>query len=322
MAHIDHISHARHGFKPFPDRLYVVTAVINPVRFRSRLELYHAFEKRVADAGAILHTVEVAFGDRPFEVTHPDNQRNLQLRTSSEIWHKENALNLLIARLPADWKYVAWVDADVLFSRPDWAQETLHQLQHFDFVQLFSHAQDLGPDYEPITTFSGFAFSHVTGEPDTASPYGYYTGLKWHPGYAWAARRSALDQVGGLIDKAILGSADRHMAAALIGKEVSSYHPGVSDGYKKTIQVWADRAKALRKNIGYVPGMLQHHWHGPKSKRGYSHRWKVLVDSQYHPDKDLKRDTQGLFQLTPRSQNLRDDIRRYFRSRNEDSIDR
>src|SRR6202035_3379899 len=49
----------------------------------------------------------------------------------------------------AEAKYVAWIDADVKFNRPDWAQETMQLLQHYDVLQMFSHAQDVGPDYEP-----------------------------------------------------------------------------------------------------------------------------------------------------------------------------
>lgn len=63
---------------------------------------------------------------------------NLQLRTSHEIWLKENSLNLGFARLPPDWKYAAWIDADVTFARPDWACETVHQLQHNPVVQMWS----------------------------------------------------------------------------------------------------------------------------------------------------------------------------------------
>jgi hypothetical protein len=97
--YIDHRSQAQNHIQPFPDRLHVVTAIINPQRFRSRYELFWAFEKRVRDAGAILHVAEVAFGGRPFEVTEPANPNHLQLRTNVELWHKENALNLLIANV-------------------------------------------------------------------------------------------------------------------------------------------------------------------------------------------------------------------------------
>jgi len=110
---IDHPSEARPGIHVFPDRLHVVTMLENPLRWRSRYSNYWMFERECQAARAILYTAEVAFGERHFEVTQASNPRHLQLRTTSEIWHKENALNLLIQRLPAEAKYIAWIDADV-----------------------------------------------------------------------------------------------------------------------------------------------------------------------------------------------------------------
>ncbi len=319
---VHHHSQRRAGFGVFPSKLHVITVISNPIRFYSRYKLFHAFEKQVKDAGALLYTVEVAFGDRPFEVTQHGDHYDLQLRTRSEIWHKENALNLMIQRLPSDWEYVAWIDADILFTRPDWAQETIHLLQHYDLIQMFSHAQDLGPKFEPLLGFRSFMYSYKNGIQPTC-PYDYYSGLDWHPGYCWAARRSAIDNLGGLVDRAILGSADRHMAAALIGRVESSYHPKVSKEYKKMLKIWQERANQyIKKNVGYMDGLILHYWHGKKSDRGYSSRWKILYDDNYNPELDLKRDAQGLFQITDRNIKLRDDIRDYFRSRNEDSIDK
>jgi hypothetical protein len=205
MPGISHPSQARPGVQAFPDQLYVVTMLENPLRWRSRYWNYWMFERECEVAGAILYTAEVAFGERAFEVTQGGSPRHLQLRTTSEIWHKENALNLLIQRLPSDAKYVAWIDADIRFSRPDWAQETLQLLQHYDVLQMFSHAQDVGPNYEPLTTTPGFLYKWVTDRPSPhdsqfmqqKKAYGYYgvkSGQFWHPGFAWAAKRNALEK--------------------------------------------------------------------------------------------------------------------------------
>jgi len=314
-----HPSQHQPHITPIEVPLQVVTVVSNPIRFASRYNLYQAFEKQVADAGAVLTTIEVAFGDRPFEITQKHNPRHIQLRSFFELWHKENALNVAIEYLSQetpDWNKVAWIDADVHFMRPDWVQETIQQLEHYMFVQMFSHAIDLGPTFEPLQIHKGFVFSHHNN---------LETGLdyeKWHPGYAWAARREALDYVGGLIDHAILGSADRHMAAALIGKVEMSYNADLHYNYIRPLQIWQDRAERyIMRDIGYVPGTIAHYWHGKKRDRGYSSRWNILIDEQFDPTLDLKKDVQALWQLTDRNISLRDKIRAYFRSRNEDSID-
>lgn len=299
-----------------PAKLYVVTPIINPCRYQSRYKLYQDFCKMVADAGAILFTVEVAFGNRPFVVTEEGNPRHVQLRTWSELWHKENQINLGIQRLPQDWEYVAWIDADVSFARPDWVRETIHQLQHYHVVQMFSVAHDLGPNHDAFQKHYGFAYSYLNnlkGNKDYSN---------WHPGFAWAARRGAINDLGGLIDYAILGAADRHMAFSLIGRGKATIHSKLQGGYAQELGLWEERAeKYVRRNIGYVPGLLCHYWHGKKRDRRYRERWEVLVRNNYDPDLDLKRDWQGLYQLTDRNIQLRDDLRDYFRSRNEDSID-
>jgi hypothetical protein len=329
------------------NKLYVVTAIINPCRYQTRYRLYVDFAKMVEDSGGVLYTVECAFGNRPHEVTQKDNARHVQIRTKSEVWHKENMLNIGISRLPPDWEYVAWVDADVMWARPDWVKETLQQLQHYHVVQMFSVAQDLGPNSEPINLHKGFVYQYQQlGDPfdlnqtwdqaiddfiaHRAKQFALtcYAGEtkkgieSWHPGFAWAARREAIDALGGLVDWAILGAADRHMAYALIGRCAKSIPGGVQGTYRRLLMEWEQRAeKYIRRNIGFVPGMLLHRWHGNKSQRRYQDRWNIVIKHKFDPELDLKKDWQGLWQLTEKNRDLRDDLRHYFRMRNEDSID-
>lgn len=314
-------------------KFHVLTMVSNPVRFSSRYELYQQFARHIADAGVQLWTCEIAFGDRPFVITQADNPHHLQLRSWSELWHKENALNLLAQRLPFDWEYVAWIDSDVSFPnwRPDdensWVRETVEALQHYNVVQLFSHAIDLGPQGEHLQTHTSFCYNYVEGKP-RGKAYSH-----WHPGYAWAARREAWDAMGasmggGLIDFAILGAGDHHMAQALIGRTGEDYivPKNLSPGYLKALLAWQERAERyIRRDVGYVPGTILHSWHGKKKDRRYTDRWKILTENEYDPFRDIDRDYQGLYQLYDagdiRSVKLRDQIRAYFRSRAEDSID-
>jgi hypothetical protein len=319
-----HPSKRQHHVKPLNEPLYVVTAITNPTRYYSRYKLYQAFEQMVEAAGGILYTVELAFGDRHFEITSHKNPHHIQLRSRHQLWFKENLLNIAISRLPQDWGYVAWIDSDVSFARPDWVEECLHQLQHFDFIQMFTYAQDLSPKFEPIGRHRGLIWTwRNSGEPcDTFDDSDYYAVQKAHPGYAWAARRSALNSVGGLIDWAILGSADRHMAGALIGQVEHTYNQNVTQAYKDLCLEWQNRCERhIKRNVGYMDGLLLHYWHGPKRDRGYSSRWKILVEDKFDPRTDIKYDTNGVLQLTDNKWQLRDDIRRYFNQRNEDSID-
>ena len=201
--------------------LHVACAYSNPLRWRTRRVLMNDFRHHMqASPNVALHAGELAYGDRPFEVTG-DDPLDVQLRTSHELWHKENILNLVIRRFPADWEYGAVIDADFHMTRRDWALEAIHQLQHFDFVQLFISYSDLSAAHRPYRIMPGFAFRHLSQRPGASSiaSYGHYgSGGPGATGGAWAFRRSAFNTVGGLLDVCILGSADWHMAFGLVGK--------------------------------------------------------------------------------------------------------
>jgi hypothetical protein len=304
--------------------LHVISVISNPVGYASRYKLYNEYAKHMAHFNINLITVELAFGDRPFEITtqHPNN---VQLRTWDEIWHKENMINIGISRLPPDWEYVAWVDADIHFTNSKWVEQTISALQHHMVVQLFQNAIDLGPNGEVVETHGGFGYLYSQGRSNKlTSQYGY--GDFMHSGYAWAARREAIDHMGGLLEWPILGSADHHMALAMIGQVKYSYPGGININYIDRLnQFQANCERYIRRDIGYVPGTITHFWHGKKASRQYQSRWDILIKNQYDPDIDIKKDWQGVLQLVDhgdlRSINLRNDIRKYFRQRSEDSID-
>ncbi|MGZ6045673.1 MAG: hypothetical protein ACXWNW_14185 [Isosphaeraceae bacterium] len=322
--------------QPMPAPLDVIAVVSNPVRYRSRYDLFRAFEAHAKESGARLTVVEMAFGNRPFEVTDATESRHIQVRSDMELWQKENLINIGVSRLPADARYIAWIDADLTFARPDWVQETIQQLQHYPVVQMFSEAHDLGPDGTVVNSFRSFGYSHVHGVPrKKGGGRGDYGGIPettnariayWHhPGFAWAARREAIDLVGGLFDVAVVGEADYIMAKSLVGEAADVLYPGVSPGYRKAVLDWQSQALKLNRNFGYVPGTVLHHWHGRKANRNYWDRCKILTDTQFDPTTDLRRDSQGLWKLVDhgdaRTAKLRDAIRAYFRARNEDGIE-
>lgn len=328
------------------DKFNVITMVSNPVRFSSRYRLYRRFARQMAHAKVNFWTVEVQTGDRPFAITDACNPRHIQLRHKTELWIKERALNIGISRLPDDWETVAWIDADIEFVQKnwgidqdiheevfhehhDWVTETLHQLQIYKVIQLFETAADLGPRGEIFGVYNSFmseyikngAVFHEKRKDDCGR---YYT--ETHSGYAWAARREAIDAMGGLLDRSILGAGDRAMALALVGKAETSVHPDCHSEYKNYIMQFQEHCeKGIRRDVGYLPGSIVHYWHGSKKSRKYWERWKILVDNHFKPYHDIKPNGFGIYELhddhTARFRRLRDGIRAYFRERNEDGID-
>lgn len=362
--------------------LHAIVPYANPWRWKSRVKHTERALKHFHESGATITFVEIAFNRREFEfdnigidgvstncgsILGQDSRfkhRHIKLRTKSELWLKENAINLGVQSLPRDWEQVCWLDSDVHFLRPNWVGECIHKLQHYSFLQMFSHARDLGPNYEMLPEdyhhANGIGFVHAwkegkvksdTGvnqnvikqdifnikrdltqlntdvlkfEHDLSDYYGPVGPIRVFPGLAWACTRQAWEDVGGLMDEAIWGGQDWHLAHALIGKREGMMWEGLHRNYKKLVMQWFHRCESkIRRNVGVMEGSITHHWHGRKSQRGYNAKHALLAKIGFDPPRHLHRDSNGLWDLYDDGSDayiaLRDMFRRIAKERNEDS---
>jgi hypothetical protein len=217
--------------------------------------------------------------------------------------------------LPANWKAVAWIDADIEFESPTWALDTLKILNGSkDIVQLFSHCVDMNKHGEAMNVFPSFGFQYTKQLPYSKKPVNF-----WHPGYAWACTRKTYDRIGGLYEDAILGSGDNIMALSIIQKAKYAINEQYSEEYRNSIFEYEKKTKLLR--IGYVPGLIRHYYHGSKKNRNYGNRWKILVDNEYNPTTHITRDENGIIIPTNECpKELLTGIVDYFKSRNDDEM--
>lgn len=325
-----------HAHRPNLDDFFVVTVISNPVRYKRRYELYERFARMCLAAGVKLITVEQAFGDRDHLITKRDNPFHLQIRSVEELWHKENMIDMGVAHgrklFPRATK-IAWVDADCAPAREprDWFEETWHELQHYEFVQMWESMIDLDHYFQPIGGAQpGFMANYIkygTPNPEEFKEIeASYGGSKifGRPGLAWAANIDAYDKVGGLIDFAILGAGDWYMAHGLIGSMKVPTGEMCSSAYERKLLDWQEKAERwIKRDVGYVRGMVYHYFHGRKKNRFYGTRGKILIENKFDPNTDIKYDSHGMLQLEtwePRQLKLRDQIRGYFRARDEDCI--
>jgi len=301
--------------EPIEAKLHVIAVISNPCQFARRFILAREFAKRMErEQNIVLYFVELAYGIDDFQVTDPKNKRHLQLRGTTPLWHKENMINIGVKKLlPPTWKAFAWIDADIEFESTSWASDTLKVLNGYkDIVQLFSHCVDMDKRQNAMGIMPSFGFQYVKKRP-----YGG-TGINmWHPGYAWACTRRAYEKMGGLYDLSILGAGDHNMSFSFLGKGVDSVNVGATDDYKDSIRAFEDGANGLR--LGYVPGVIRHHFHGLKKNRKYMERWRILVDNAYSPKDYMTKNKDGLLVPTAACpQKILDDILKYFKERNED----
>lgn len=292
------------------EHLYVIVPYFNFCGFNNRHRLFVEFIKRLE--GVTIVIVEASSG-KPLPA-FKKVFRHIRVEAPKALWIKESLINIGIKSLPPDWKYVAWIDADLTFLNKRWPADAIRELQVADVVQLFDKAVHLGPSGGETKTEKGFGYMHVTsGKPyHKTDKYGF-----WHPGFAWACTRSAWESMGGLLDWAPLGSADRHMALALINRVEWSYPGNIHDNYKIILSLFQMKCRALK--LSYVPGNILHHWHGSLENRKYRERWDILTSHKFDPMKDVEYHN-GVLRLTAAGSRMQKDLDKYFVERLEDQL--
>lgn len=327
--------------------LHVVAVFNNPRRWKSRERLLRKFIPHMLDSGVTLHLADHAFGERDHVFAEGDplmrHVHHLRLRGGAdhELWIKEALQKAVIRRFAEGVRYVALIDADVFYQDPNWATETLHMLQHHRVGQTHSHSIDLDVQGRPLVNEWGnvldrsFCQAWVDGDVAVVrDDYGVGQPLSLallerrerslvttgqHYGFAWAFRMETFSRIGGLPDWLVTGSADYHSALAFAGirQESDAY---LSPACARRLAEFSDRCdEHVRQDIGVVPGILHHGFHGTKPKRNYLTRKYILAESQYDPDRDLTYDWQGIPSLAGDNRILRDGLRRLNAARNEDS---
>lgn len=306
---------------------HVIAVISNPIRFESRYKLFQKFRENIERKGSTLWSVEMQHGQRPMRVTNWKTERDFQVHSTGLegiFWNKENLQNYVTRQMTAHvpgWRKVIYTDADVLYSN-EWLEKTCYELDLHPIVQPWSHSIDFAPDGSAIGEKIQLSFAYAYCHGIQVKSSTTYT-KGGHPGYSIAMRRESYNDLGGLIDIGALGSGDRHQMCALVGKVEESYHPGVSPGYKRWLHQWQDRAERyIKRNIGYVPEVVRHMFHGAKKNRQYGSRWKHLTRWQFDPYTDIKPDAGGLWVPvveTPRQVGFRDATYRYHPARQEDA---
>ena len=161
---------------------WFVAVVSNPYRYKTRYALFRKFRDHIIhDLKGNLLVVECALGGRGFQVTgqeyqreqslhdyqgrelSPDNYKEVQVQNATQLWQKENLMNIGLHRLPSSAKYITFIDADVHFVNPHAVTEIVHALQIHQVVQPFETCCDLGPNGQVINVHRSFGWCHANG---------------------------------------------------------------------------------------------------------------------------------------------------------------
>lgn len=305
----------------------IIACYFNPENNPYRLIAFNRFYESIKHLNH--RVVECVIGNTRPQL--PETEFITRVSTNTTLWHKESLLNGLVKNLPSRFKYVFWVDADVIFTNKNWLVEGVESLQTNNILQPFEYCVHLDKDLHqplfnvererkfvgnPLTRhpkmWRSFCANHNTSK-HISSDTNY--DKHGHVGFAWGARREVLNSIG-LYDKALIGGADHIMAHAAAGQ---IGHSCITKSFTDDIESVNDWSKlfyaVVRGKIGYVKGDLYHIWHGDLVKRQYLKR---IQDFTAKSKKITERDENGLY-ITKNGDD--EYVKEYFNHREDTQTD-
>ena len=265
--------------------LWAVTTYFNPCGYKTRRVNYERFLAALTSQGVNCLTVECAFGDDAFELE--PSPLVLQIRSDSVMWQKERLLNLGAEALPRECKYVAWIDADVIFENENWPSIAKVMLETNHVVQLFSTCDRLDSSGESVGD-DVFSFGAIAPGNQETVCCGRYDS-HGHTGYAWAMTRELFNKVG-LYELSVIGSSDHFMAHAIYNTYGFCVDNALKDDEQQIshLKEWGNRFYAeVQGKFGCVPGKITHLWHGDLKNRRYFLRMHDVTDLGFNPFTDV-----------------------------------
>lgn len=280
----------------------IVSCFFNPQNSPYRTSAFKHFYESIKHLNHQI--IECVIGDAKPELQESKNIK--RVFTKNLLWHKESLLNKLISELPDNYKYVFWLDADVIFTNLNWLTEGVEQLKYNNIIQPFEHCVHLEKD-ENVPSFSmdklkeadlpnqinnkvwrSFSASYATSELWKDEDYNNHG----HVGFAWGAKLEILKAVP-LYEKALIGGADHIIAHAAAGQIAHScITKSFTDNIEEVNQWSKQFFNVVKGNIGFVKGDLYHIWHGDIEKREYLKR---IQDFTAQSKNIVNRDKNGLY---------------------------
>ena len=176
--------------------LAVVCCYFNHGNYKTKLNNFIEYYEDISQYIDKVLTVELISNNSTQQL--PKKVNSLKVYSDSVLWHKENLLNIGIKQLIDEgYKYIAWLDADILFQDSFWVEEALYQLKNHNLCQLFSRG--IKQHSNGSETFHSGCVNYWQNTGNILPINQFY-----HCGYGWASTSECLKKCL-LDDKSIIG---------------------------------------------------------------------------------------------------------------------
>lgn len=273
-----------------PGSLWGVAAFFVPQLATARKDNYMKFRAANKKQGLKLLVVELAFGNRPFQLTNKDADLLIQLRSDTILWHKEALINIGIKQLPQDCDKVVWLDTEIIFTDNSWIAKTADMLEKYKILHLFKTVVFLNKKGNICSRSCTGLFPYLANEDCS-----YVT----NPGLAWGARREVIQKCK-IYDAMVLGGGDNLFLHGLFNgfPDILRF---CSNNLLRHYKEWSNKiSDEIKGSFYYLDSEVTHLYHGNIPYMLYHIRDKWYRKYLFDPYEDIERDSNGCWDLKNR----------------------
>jgi hypothetical protein len=285
----------------------------NPAKSCRLLMNYLYTVEKMRNAKIPWFTLELTYGD---ELPEIKKAFHIQTRNENVMFHKEQLCHLLEKRVPWQYTKLLFLDADVIFEDVEFFDNVSKLLDDYDIVQPFRNAKWLDATFKNVIQERKSAALMNRKAP--------FDSLNYHPGFAWAFRRSWFQKIG-FFQYSITGSGDSLSVAAWL--QISPPKVCLIKAVKKEFEKFFLRVKQNPPRISCSEHSVFHLWHGTHKKRQYVNRHLILRNVDDVKD-IVEKSANGLFDFNyGRDHNdcilvtrISEELKAYFVEREDDEV--
>jgi len=292
----------------------IMLAFYNPAKFKRILRNMLYIMKILKEKNIPYFVAECVFNGAEPEIPNAD----LVLHSNSYMFYKEQLLGKLEEIVPEQYTKLVMLDGDIMFDVPDWVDQVSQLLDKYDVIQPFDQACWLTPDNTRINS-KKLSYAYAVVHRRATEHMSDRLLHLYHPGFAWAFKRSIFKRLGGFYNRSIIGNGDtmftlnffkNHLPHTWINEIEAQFITSDWDRYHQNF-------REVNPTIGYLRARALHLFHGVQQNRQYASRYKSVAhilkgkwEDQITTNKD------GLYEfINPEINPL---MLQYFKGRNED----
>ena len=275
----------------------VLFCYFNPTNSLKLLENFNAVKTKLDAAQIPNFSIELCIGDQ-----QPVTRADFVVYSPTALFYKESLWNNLEPRVPAQYTKLIFIDADVVFSAPDWVDRCSAVLDTCDVMQPMARCRRLG---NSGNTFSR-AVEIIAGPRWPRNAYS-------HPGFAAGVRRAWFQKIK--FYPAVIGSGDSVFWEFVAKKSLTVRQLYAARDVTGQLSTYKRLFAAMSPKVGALTGVtLVHLPHGVFSKRKHIGRFSAFSARDF---KLFLRTADGLLYWPPETQSARR-AQNYFAGRMED----